>query len=197
MNRDRAACVCNDETPGRCPDGYEGRPMDSQQSTQRRRQRRAAGPACRAADPGLFFPSDDGDLPFDQVAQAKALCRRCPVQQACLAIAIRFREGDGIWGGTTPGERRRLWDQADRLRQVGPLVREVAAGKGVTVGARDRAAVVYHLIAAGWDTDRVADALGLAPAVIRAAYDRGRLAARFAAALAQELPRRVSRRRVA
>ena len=67
--------------------------------------------ACRAsgADPELFFPvSETGMVAHRQVAQAKAVCARCPVASQCLDWAVRNGEPEGIWGGTTPSERRRL-----------------------------------------------------------------------------------------
>ena len=53
------------------------------------------GAACASHDPGLWF----SDSPQD-IAQAKAICRRCPDQAPCLAGAMRRRETCGIWGGT-------------------------------------------------------------------------------------------------
>lgn len=67
--------------------------------------------ACRASgtDPEIFFPvSETGMAAHRQVSQAKALCGRCPVAEQCLEWAVRTGEPEGIWGGTTPGERRRL-----------------------------------------------------------------------------------------
>lgn len=67
--------------------------------------------ACRASgvDPELFFPvSETGMAAHRQVAQAKAVCGRCPVAGQCLEWAVRTGEPEGIWGGTTPDERRRL-----------------------------------------------------------------------------------------
>ena len=37
-----------------------------------------------------------------------ALCRLCTMREECLAIAIRYDEKRGIWGGTFPHERRTL-----------------------------------------------------------------------------------------
>lgn len=51
----------------------------------------------------LFF-SDD---PYDQ-AQAKSMCARCPVASFCLVAALERRERFGIWGNTTPADRRRI-----------------------------------------------------------------------------------------
>jgi WhiB family redox-sensing transcriptional regulator len=51
-------------------------------------------PACRDADPGLFFPG-----PGESDAAAKAICAACTVRLTCLAIAITNRERAGVWGG--------------------------------------------------------------------------------------------------
>ena len=36
------------------------------------------------------------------------LCTECPVRQACLEHALAHREREGVWGGTTERERRRI-----------------------------------------------------------------------------------------
>lgn len=59
--------------------------------------------ACRDLDTSLFFPESESDA-----ADAKAVCAGCPVRQACLDFALLTRQHDGIWGGTTETERRRL-----------------------------------------------------------------------------------------
>lgn len=66
--------------------------------------------ACRDEDPGLFFARAGGAA---QVDAAKAVCRRCQVIDECLAWALstpdrRGVEPHGVWGGTTPEERRKL-----------------------------------------------------------------------------------------
>ncbi|WFB88476.1 MULTISPECIES: WhiB family transcriptional regulator [Streptomyces] len=65
---------------------------------------------CVGADPDLFFPvGHSGSAPVRlQTARAKAVCRRCLVREQCLAWALRHEEADGIWGGTTEGERRAM-----------------------------------------------------------------------------------------
>jgi WhiB family transcriptional regulator, redox-sensing transcriptional regulator len=67
----------------------------------------AGDAACREPriDPDLFFPLGDLDA---EVASAKAICERCPVTSECLGWALRTGEPDGVWGGTTPVERRQL-----------------------------------------------------------------------------------------
>lgn len=60
--------------------------------------------ACQGLDPSLFFP-DDGD--HVGVERAKQICAPCPVAWECLSYAVWANQTNGIWGGTTPGERRR------------------------------------------------------------------------------------------
>lgn len=62
--------------------------------------------ACRAEDPETFFPvGEPGNPGYDRQAdRAKAVCHTCPVIADCLAYGIR--EDEGIYGGTTPAERR-------------------------------------------------------------------------------------------
>ena len=40
---------------------------------------------CRDEDPELFFPIGNTGPALLQIEQAKAVCRRCPVTQECLA----------------------------------------------------------------------------------------------------------------
>ena len=40
-----------------------------------------------------------------RIANAKALCRVCPVANLCLDFALDNNEEHGIWGGLTPQER--------------------------------------------------------------------------------------------
>lgn len=61
--------------------------------------RAAAG--CRGTDPEVFFDPD-------RWPQARRVCRGCPVRTDCLDHALTVGESRGMWGGLTPGERRRL-----------------------------------------------------------------------------------------
>lgn len=58
---------------------------------------------CRGLDPALFYPSEEEDA-----ESAKAICAVCPVREPCLDYALTAREKDGVWGGLTARERRRL-----------------------------------------------------------------------------------------
>lgn len=59
--------------------------------------------ACRGIDPNIFYPVSD-----DDAEEAKGICAACPVRQACLEYALANRERDGVWGGATERERRRI-----------------------------------------------------------------------------------------
>lgn len=61
--------------------------------------------ACRGIDVEVFYPLSEDEI---DAAQAKAICEGCPVRQACLEHALAHREREGIWGGTTERERRRI-----------------------------------------------------------------------------------------
>lgn len=61
--------------------------------------------ACNDTDPALFFP-DDGDVIGAE--RAKSICGGCPVTDSCLSYALETNQTEGIWGGTSKGERRRL-----------------------------------------------------------------------------------------
>lgn len=58
---------------------------------------------CRTVDPEMFFPA-----PNEPSDAAVALCRTCDVQGACLAWALEVGDCHGVWGGTTPRERRAM-----------------------------------------------------------------------------------------
>lgn len=65
--------------------------------------------ACRepGVDPEVFFP-----LPHDSGDEAKAICRRCPVEVDCGDWATWNLVADGIWGGLSPEQRkarRKAW----------------------------------------------------------------------------------------
>lgn len=102
--------------------------------------------ACLDEDPELFFP-EQGE--WAKARQAKAVCQQCAVRGPCLHDALNgpqsTHDETGIFGGTTPRERRglrrRTWTGApvaatrdrsllvqalERARQVG---REQAASE--------------------------------------------------------------------
>ncbi len=63
--------------------------------------------ACSGLDPEIFYTvsEDEG------ADEAKAVCATCVVQQQCLEFALDSRESEGVWGGATEKERRRILRQ--------------------------------------------------------------------------------------
>jgi WhiB family redox-sensing transcriptional regulator len=59
--------------------------------------------ACRGLDPEVFYPVSEEDA-----APAKTVCGGCSVRTPCLEYPLNNREHDGIWGGATEKERRRI-----------------------------------------------------------------------------------------
>ena len=47
------------------------------------------------------------------VDACKSICKRCPVLDLCLGYAIANDERYGVWGATTPKERKALRPQLD------------------------------------------------------------------------------------
>lgn len=66
---------------------------------------------CRGIDPQVFHPAEEDEV---GAATAKAICEVCPVREPCLEFAISAREKEGVWGGLTARERRRLVRQRRR-----------------------------------------------------------------------------------
>jgi hypothetical protein len=64
--------------------------------------------ACLNENPELFFPKGHDGPWLLIIEEAKAVCRRCPVVEACLAYATEHKVEQGIYGGLTEPERRSL-----------------------------------------------------------------------------------------
>jgi WhiB family redox-sensing transcriptional regulator len=64
--------------------------------------------ACRDTEPDLFFPIGTTGPALEQIEAAKAVCRMCEAQPACLEFALATNQESGVWGATSEEERRRL-----------------------------------------------------------------------------------------
>lgn len=65
--------------------------------------------ACKGVEPDVFYPVSD-----EEAEIAKAICTVCSVRQTCLEYALTNREREGVWGGATEKERRRIVRQRRR-----------------------------------------------------------------------------------
>jgi WhiB family redox-sensing transcriptional regulator len=71
----------------------------------------ASDALCAEIDPELWFPSmENGRVQSSYAAAnyAKSVCARCPLTIQCLLTAIHNKEEYGIWGGSTPNERKNI-----------------------------------------------------------------------------------------
>lgn len=83
-------------------------------------------PGTRDYDP--WFGTADATQAEDaqEMEEAKAIChgsadgRQCPLLAQCLEFALINNERFGVWGGTTPEERR----QIRKVRREGKACRE-------------------------------------------------------------------------
>jgi WhiB family transcriptional regulator, redox-sensing transcriptional regulator len=73
--------------------------------------------ACLGMDTDLFFPLENIGGPREgrgisgekeRAESAKKVCGSCEVVTYCLDYALAFGEEHGIYGGTTPSERRSM-----------------------------------------------------------------------------------------
>lgn len=67
--------------------------------------------ACKGLEPEVFYPDPEDET---EAAIAKAVCTTCAVRVACLEYALNHREKEGVWGGATERERRRIVRQRRR-----------------------------------------------------------------------------------
>lgn len=102
---------------------------------------------CRYADPELFFPVGAEGFALSQRERAQAICSTCPVGEQCLAFALDARIDHGIWGGTTPKQRRFL-HRADGSRTFGDGRRDMSGD------AMFRAWLTAELTGSAADADR-------------------------------------------
>jgi len=76
---------------------------------------------CRFEDPDLFFPAGTEGPSVVQAEHAKAVCRRCPVAEACLDYALTHNVTDGVFGGLTSSERRSIQRRQARGSTAPPM----------------------------------------------------------------------------
>jgi WhiB family redox-sensing transcriptional regulator len=86
--------------------------------------------ACLDRDPELFFPLNETNTDpatLAQIAEAKAVCKRCPVMARCRADAFEVGDFHAIRGGLTGSER----DEMQRARARRALPAPAAVGESV------------------------------------------------------------------
>jgi len=79
--------------------------------------------ACRGMSVDLMFPSEKTGS-----AAAKRVCASCSEREPCLTYALGHGDLEGVWGGTSEAERRKLLRLRRRAAQVRPAA-EAAPGR--------------------------------------------------------------------
>ena len=80
--------------------------------------------ACVGEDPELFFPTGRSASAKLQAEEAKRVCVRCEVREACLEWALETGADHGVWGALDEDERTAL----RRRRQYTQKIGETALG---------------------------------------------------------------------
>lgn len=62
---------------------------------------------CLESEPDMFFAETDGPNYYQLLNSARRVCTGCPYQLECLTFAVE-ENLEGVWGGTSDGERRRM-----------------------------------------------------------------------------------------
>ena len=75
--------------------------------------------ACWGQEPELFFPDGNTAPALLQTEEAKAVCLRCEVVEACLKWAMGSGQETGVFGALAEDERRALKRRNARARRAG------------------------------------------------------------------------------
>jgi WhiB family redox-sensing transcriptional regulator len=59
-------------------------------------------------DPDIFFPNKGDGRGGPRTAEAKSICRACPVVAECLEFALDCPDLRGIWGGVGYNRRQEI-----------------------------------------------------------------------------------------
>jgi WhiB family redox-sensing transcriptional regulator len=62
--------------------------------------------ACQGLNAEIFYPENEDHSDF-----ALSVCEQCTVRIACLNYALDNREQQGVWGGATARDRRKMLRQ--------------------------------------------------------------------------------------
>lgn len=74
--------------------------------------------ACQGASIDTFYPeSYQSVLDKSKIAAARLVCDSCDLQPDCLEYALDTKQKNGIWGGATEKERRRMIKSPQRAEQ--------------------------------------------------------------------------------
>lgn len=70
--------------------------------------------ACRGHDPNIYVPQKKSSK--DTTHYDKSTCDSCVVKRECLDYALANRAKKGLWGGTTPQQREKMYSKYEGER---------------------------------------------------------------------------------
>lgn len=110
-------------------------------------------PKARCADPGidpeLFFPISN-EVMSEDLPILRAICDSCVHQAECAKYAIDNHEAHGIWGGTTPAQRERIWKETNSNKESSRRTRVLTLAEQA-----------YTLRSQGWSWESIASRIGV------------------------------------
>lgn len=88
---------------------------------------------CNGQDPKQFHPDTEDN--YQAVRYNKHYCDDCPVKKECLDFALANRAKDGLWGGTVPADRTKMFQyykgereyELDPERDLFPTIGQLAS----------------------------------------------------------------------
>jgi WhiB family redox-sensing transcriptional regulator len=72
--------------------------------------------ACQGMGASAFYAEPGETL---KIQSAKAVCDNCAVREPCLTAAVTRGENWGVWGATSPEDRRAIRRQAGLTKRRG------------------------------------------------------------------------------
>ena len=98
---------------------------------------------CKKMDINLFFP--ERGVPYSVIKSTKQICLNCPVMLECLEMILNTENDNfGIFGGTTPKERRQIRSQranGDIDFLPARLISDYESTQTLAVGVKTKASV--------------------------------------------------------
>lgn len=73
--------------------------------------------ACKGHDINLFIPKDKEERQGKAVRYNKTICDTCPVQKDCLDYALANHPPIGLWAGTLPKDRDKMYPKYQGERE--------------------------------------------------------------------------------
>tara|TARA_R110001606_G_C15291793_1_gene641618 strand:+ start:557 stop:937 length:381 start_codon:yes stop_codon:yes gene_type:complete len=68
--------------------------------------------------PDLFFPESANGHALKDIREAQRMCSSCPIQLKCAIYGLEAEESDGVWGGLSLYDRKKLKKRYGSIRKA-------------------------------------------------------------------------------